>query len=388
MRTGESIYFDNQASTPLDPSVFRQMQPYLQEYYGNPHSAEHALGWRSNKAVEKARKMIAEYIGADADEVYFTSGATESNNLALLGLCRGNNSSRRKILISSIEHKCILSVSDALEKTHGYQVVKIPVGSDGLVDMDFLTRSLDGDVFLVSIMAVNNEVGSIQPIQEISRLAKNVGAIIHSDAAQAPCAMDIDVDVTDVDLLSLSAHKMYGPKGIGAVYIRRRLQGVVEPLIYGAGQESGMRGGTLPTPLCVGMGAAVEMMSQPDAARERDVIRGLRDDFVSKISTEIKGSKINGPELDKRHPGNVNICFPGVNAQDLLTTLQPRLAASSGAACSSGIVGPSYVLTNLGLSYEEAESSIRFSLGRFTTREDVESSVALISKAYKSLRSS
>lgn len=362
------------------------MQPYLKENFGNPHSAEHVLGWRANKAVEDSRKTIADYIGADSDEVFFTSGATESNNLGLLGLSRANKSARKKILISSIEHKCILTIADILEKHYGYQIIQVPVGLDGLIDMDFLSSCLDEDVFVVSIMSVNNEVGSIQPITQIGQYARSVGAIFHSDAAQAPCAIDINVDEHNLDVLSLSAHKIYGPKGIGAIYIRRELQERIEPLIYGAGQENGVRGGTLPVPLCVGMGKAVEKLSRIDAARERAEIRELRNLFTSNLLTAIKGTRINGPDNESRHPGNVNLYFPGVNAQDLLSALQPQLAASSGAACSSGIVGPSYVLSNLGLSYEVAECSIRFSLGRFTTREEVEVSIGLIFETYESLR--
>ena len=385
MRVGNTIYLDHQATTPVDPNVAVKMRPYLSDLFGNPHSSEHVLGWQASKVVEAARMSVANLIGADSDEIVFTSGATESNNLGMLGSVLGSSGNRKKIFVSAVEHKCVLTIARVLDERFGFTVLSIPVDSQGLIDLEWLERELDEDVHLVSVMAVNNEIGTIQPVKQAGELARKVGAIFHCDAAQAPCAMDIDVFAMGIDMLSLSAHKFYGPKGIGAIYVKRDIQKQIEPIIYGGGQENGLRGGTLPVQLCVGMGAAAELLQASDAGEERSRLGNLRDDFVEKIFKHYPQIKMNGPAKHKRHPGNANLCFNGVHAQDLLAALQPRLAASSGSACTSGITEPSYVLKGVGLTTEEAESSIRFSFGRLTTKDDVDGSVIMIIDALSKL---
>ena len=256
------------------------MAPYWGESFGNPHSSDHIVGWRANKAVQEAAASVAALIGADADEVIFTSGATEANNLALLGLARRVPGGRRRILVSAIEHKCVLGAARALSTREGFTVETIPVDSEGFVDLGALEERLDGDVLVVSVMAVNNEVGTIQDMPRIARLLAPHGILLHCDAAQAPCAMDMSDLATHTDLLSLSGHKMYGPQGIGALYIRRDLQESIEPLIYGGGQQEGLRSGTVPTPLCVGMATAAEIIADDQAVGERTRVARQRDTFV------------------------------------------------------------------------------------------------------------
>jgi len=383
MKVDKTIYLDHQATTPVDSRVIARMHPFLSNSFGNPHSSEHILGWQASKAVEAARQEIADLICADSDEIIYTSGATEANNLSMLGSFMKSGGRRRKILVSAIEHKCVLTIARVLEERFGCSVFQIPVDSHGLIDISWLKEELDNQVFLVSIMAVNNEIGTIQPLSRVGELAHRAGALFHCDAAQAPIAIDIDVYSMGIDMLSLSAHKFYGPKGVGAIYVRRDIQSQIEPIIYGGGQENGFRGGTLPAPLCVGMGAAAALLQTSSVVEERGRLSCLRDAFVGRLLEYSRQIKMNGPESHNRHPGNTNLCFYGFNAQDILTALQPNLAASSGSACTSGITEPSYVLKAIGLSTEEAESSIRFSFGRFTTMKDVDDSVALIIDSLK-----
>lgn len=382
MKTGKTLYFDHQATTPVDRRVLDQMLPYLTDSFGNPHSAHHVLGWESARAVEEAAECVGRLIGADSDEVVFTSGATESNNLALLGLGRrAAGGQRRRILMSTIEHKCVLSVGRVLAEQYGYTVEQVPVDQEGFVSISALERALDDDVLAVSIMAVNNEIGTIQDIESISKAIGNFGAVFHCDAAQAPIAMTVNALARYADILSLSGHKIYGPKGVGAIFVRRGLEKRIEPLIYGGGQQNGLRSGTVPTPLCVGMGAAANLLSGPEAEAKRVRLWHLSNEFISRLRKLSVSVVINGPAGNARHPGNVNACFVGIPAQDLLGTLQPRLAASTGSACSSGIPEPSHVLRAIGLSGDEADSSIRFSLGFDTTEEDIQEAVGLIEEA-------
>jgi cysteine desulfurase len=378
------IYLDNHASTPVDAKVTAEMTPYIAEDFANPHAADHAAGWRANEALETAAHDVASAIGADPDEIVFTSGATESNNLAILGLGRRAVASRRRILVSAIEHKCVLSAARALESS-GFTIEMVPVDRHGLVDLEELRARLSDDVLLVSVMAVNNEIGTIQSISEISTLARNVGAYVHTDAAQGLASGRIDVAEWDIDTLSLSAHKIYGPKGIGALFIRRDVQKSVEPLIYGGGQQRGIRSGTLPVPLCVGLAAAVRIMSLEAERSERLKLSALRDRFVAALQHLHEGVRLNGPPGAQRHPGNASLRFPGVDGRDLIACIQPRVAASTGSACTSGTPEPSHVLRAIGLSGPEAESSVRFSLGRFTSDADIEEAVELIGAAFKSL---
>lgn len=379
MKIGNTIYLDHQATTPVDPRVLAEMTPYFSEYFGNPHSSDHALGWETSRAVDDAAARVARLIGADADEIIFTSGATESNNLALLGLGRrAAGGIRSRVLLSAVEHKCVLSVGRVLQEQFGFTVDVVPVDSEGFVDLPALEDMLDEDVLAVSVMAVNNEIGTIQNMAEISKHARRYGAILHCDAAQAPVAMNTEGIARLSDIVSLSAHKMYGPKGIGVVVISRELQDRIEPLIYGGGQQNGLRSGTVPVPLCVGMGAAAELLAADDAGKRRAELRRRRDAFVARLRGLAWPVLVNGPTGHARHPGNANIRFTGFVAHDILGALQPRLAASTGSACTSGVPEPSHVLRAIGLDGDEAESSIRFSLGFGTSDEDVDEAVGLI----------
>ena len=377
-----TIYADYQATTPVDPRVAEQMAPYWGESYGNPHSNDHVIGWRTADSVRKAASSVAGLIGADPDEVVFTSGATEANNLALLGLARRAPSDRRRILVSAIEHKCVLAAARSLAEREGFVVEIIPVDGEGFVDLDTLEDMVDETVLVVSIMAVNNEVGTIQDIESISKVLLPHGVLFHCDAAQAPCAMDMGRLTSQADLISLSGHKAYGPQGVGVLYIRRDVQDQIEPIIYGGGQQGGLRSGTVPTPLCVGMAAAVDILRSPEGTEERKRVAGQRDSFARLLQESIPSVTINGPTGEHRHPGNANLRFDGLVAQDILGSLQPHLAASTGAACTSGIPEPSHVLSALGISAEEAESSIRFSFGRFTEDHEIAEAVALVHSSF------
>lgn len=379
MKIGKTIYLDHQATTPVDSRVLAKMTPYFSESFGNPHSSDHVLGWETSRSVDDTAARVARLIGADADEIFFTSGATESNNLALLGLGRrAADGTRRRILLSAVEHKCVLSAGRVLQEQCGFTVDVIPVDSEGFVRLSALEDMLDEDVLAVSVMAVNNEIGTIQDMAGISKLAQSCGAVLHCDAAQAPVAMNAEEIARQSDIVSLSAHKMYGPKGIGVVFISRELQDRIEPLIYGGGQQNGLRSGTVPVPLCVGMGAAAELLAADHAEKRRAVLRRRRDVFVEKLSGLAWPVAVNGPAGHARHPGNANIRFTGFAAHDILSALQPRLAASTGSACTSGVPEPSHVLRAIGLDGDEAESSIRFSLGLGTSDEDVDEAVGLI----------
>ena len=382
-----TIYADYQATTPVDPRVVERMAPYWHETYGNPHSNDHVIGWRAADAVREAASSVAGLIGADPDEIVFTSGATEANNLAILGLARRAPAGRRRILVSAIEHKCVLAAARALAEREGFSVETIPVDGEGFVDLHALEGLVDDTVLVVSIMAVNNEIGTIQDIQGISRVLLPHGVLFHCDAAQAPCAMDMRRIVVYADLISLSGHKMYGPKGIGALYLRREVQDRIEPIIYGGGQQDGLRSGTVPTPLCVGMAAAAEILRSPEGQEERNRVSGQRDSFVHLLQECVPSSTMNGPTGAVRHPGNANLRFDGFVAQDILGSLQPHLAASTGAACTSGIPEPSHVLSALGLNTVEAESSIRFSFGRFTNNAEIDEAASLVTRAVNSLSS-
>lgn len=382
-----SLYFDYHASTPVDPIVIEKMTAAMHEIYGNPHSDDHSYGWAAQKRIDTARKCVAQLINADSDEIVFTSGATESNNLAILGLCRGieknpiHKNTKRQLIVSSVEHKCILSAAAALGK-RGWTIDQVLVDNSGLIDVNRLHSLMSENTAMVAVMAVNNEVGTIQPLSEISTLCGQYGALFHCDAAQAPTALDLDVSTQKIDTLSLSAHKMYGPKGIGALYIKRALQEYIEPIMYGGGQENGIRPGTLATPLCVGFGEAAKLLISTDQQLERKRVETLRDYFWKTLKSETPTCKLNGSNIH-RHPGNLNIQFPNVDAHHLIGKLQPRLAISSGSACTTGIPEPSHVLTAIGLDKQQAESSVRMGLGRFTTQRDVENALGYLVEAIK-----
>lgn len=387
MSNPKTIYADYQATAPVDPRVLEAMTPYWQGSFGNPHASDHIVGWRAAQTVEGAAASVAALIGADPDEMIFTSGATEANNLALLGLARRAPNSRHRLLVSAIEHKCVLAAARVLEQREGFAVENIPVDCKGFVDIDALASLLNERTLAVSIMAVNNEIGTLQDVPRIANLLAHWGVIFHCDAAQAPCAMDVSELAEHADLVSLSGHKIYGPQGIGALYIRRGLQEAVEPLIYGGGQQGGLRSGTVPMPLCVGMAAAIDILRQSEGAEERAALANRRDAFVCLVQASRFQIDVNGPTSDKRHPGNTNLRFHGFAAQDILGALQPHLAASTGAACTTGMSEPSHVLRAIGLSAAEAESSIRFSFGRFTTDDDITEAARLVVDTLESLAS-
>jgi cysteine desulfurase len=378
------IYLDYHASTPVDPRVMAAMASHFTENFGNPHATDHAAGWRAHETVETSARSIALTLGIDSDEIIFTSGATESNNLAILGIARRAPPSRRRILVSAIEHKSVLAAARAAA-TLGLAVEQIPVNHNGCVELGYLQQELRPDVLLVSVMAVNNEIGSLQAIGDIARCAHAVGAYMHTDAVQALAVGTLDLSSCDVDLLSISGHKIYGPKGIGLLFIRRDVQSRVEPLMYGGGQQNNVRPGTLPVPLCAGLAKAMELMNGDACADEQRRLRALRDDLVGKLQKIDERIRLNGPPLTARHPGNANLRFSGFDGRDLLASLQPRVGASAGAACTSGFPERSHVLGAIGLSDIEVDSSIRFSVGRFTTSAEIDSAVALVVDAIERL---
>lgn len=380
MRIGAVLYFDYQASTPIDPRILPVLETHFSSTFANPHSADHALGWQSHEVLETAAAQIAQTIGADPDEIIFTSGATEANNLAILGLLPKAPHGRSRLIVGATEHKCVLAAA-AEAARHGFTVEHVRVDATGVVDLEDLTRRLTDDVLLVSIMAVNNEVGAIQPLDEVVRLAARVGARVHSDAAQALGAHDINVAATDVDFLSLSAHKIYGPKGVGALYVRRDRRNELSPIIHGGGQQGGLRSGTVPVPLCAAFGVAAVLMKEEAITGERARLTTLRDSLMAGLLDLNRSYRLNGPAGAARHPGNVNICFSGEDGQDLLSRLQPKVAASTGSACTTGIPQPSHVLRAMGLSTKDAEASIRIGLGRFTDLEQIKDLVEFFKSA-------
>jgi cysteine desulfurase len=376
---------DYQASTPLDPRVFAAMRPHFEGAagLGNPHAADHAYGWDADAAINRARDQVASLIGADSDEVIFTSGATEANNLALLGAARAALPARREIVVSAIEHKCVLAVGRALVD-EGFALRVAPVRPDGMIDADELARLIGRNTAIVSVMAVNNETGVAQPIAQIGELCRAAGALFHSDAAQALAVERIDVDDWNVDFVSLSAHKAYGPKGIGALYVRRERRPQLRPIMFGGGQEDGLRPGTLPTPLCVGFGAACQILSD-ERETEIERTRRLRDRLLDQLRAKLPDLEVNGT-LISRHPGNLNIRVPGIEAELLLAAVRPKLAAATGSACTSGTTEPSHVLIAMGLSGAEASESIRLSLGRFTDDGQAAAVVSALAEGAEELR--
>lgn len=386
MPGAQTIYLDHQATTPTHPEVLAAMRPYFERAFGNPHSSDHVLGWRSAQAVDAAAEQVARWIGADADEIIFTSGATESNNMALLGLARrAAGGKRRRVLLSVVEHKSVLAAGRAIREQLGFAVEHIPVDREGFVDMEALRDALDEETLVVSVMAVNNEIGTVQNVERIAEMVRARGAVFHCDAAQAPLAMAMDGFADIADMASLSAHKMYGPKGIGALYVSRAAQPRLEPLIYGGGQQQGLRSGTTPVPLCVGMGAAADRLGSADVDEKRLEMARRRDAFVERLRQSPWPIATNGPSGSARHPGNANIRFSGFSARDILAALQPDLAAATGSACTSGAPEPSHVLRALGLSGDEADASIRFSLGFDSSDRDMESAAELICAALRKL---
>ncbi|XP_072168978.1 cysteine desulfurase-like [Diadema setosum] len=365
---GRALYLDAQSTTPLDPRVLDAMMPYSVTYYGNPHSRTHQYGWESEEAVELARKQVADLIGADAREIVFTSGATESNNISVKGLARFYKSKKKHVITTQTEHKCVLDSCRVLEG-EGFDVTYLPVKENGIIDIKDLEAAFRPDTILCSIMAVNNEIGVKQPIKTIGEMCRARKVFFHTDAAQAVGKIPVDVNDMKIDLMSISGHKIYGPKGIGALYVRRRPRVRVEPLQSGGGQERGMRSGTLPAPLVVGMGAACEI-AQQEMEYDHKRISMLSERLINKINAALSNVIRNG-DPDETYPGCVNLSFAYVEGESLLMALKD-VALSSGSACTSASLEPSYVLRAIGADEDLAHSSIRFGIGRFTTEEEVD----------------
>lgn len=369
MHQTKPIYLDTQATSIMDPRVIDAMLPYMIERFGNPHSRTHQYGWESEGAIEKARAQVARLIGADPKEIVFTSGATESNNISVKGVARFyETDEKRHVITSQIEHKCVLDSCRSLEND-GFSVTYLPVKKSGQIDLELLDKSITPNTILVSIMTVNNEIGVIQPVEEIGRLCRQKKVFFHTDAAQAVGKIPIDVNKQNIDLLSISGHKIYGPKGVGALYARRKPRVRLEALQSGGGQERGIRSGTVPSPLVVGLGAACEL-SQDEMADDMEHVTRLANRLIAKIQASIPHVVRNG-DPEHSYPGCVNLSFSYIEGESLLMALKD-VALSSGSACTSASLEPSYVLHALGADDELAHSSIRFGIGRFTTEEEVD----------------
>jgi cysteine desulfurase len=376
------VYLDYQATTPVDPRVLETMLPYFTEKFGNPHSRSHAYGWEAEEAVETARRHVAALINADEREIVFTSGATESNNLALIGVARFYKDRKNHVVTVVTEHKCVLDAARHLEQ-EGFKVTYLPVKQDGLVDLAALEAAITDKTALVSVMAANNEIGVIQPLAEIGAICRRKGAFFHTDAAQAYGKIPLDVNAMKIDLMSISGHKIYGPKGIGALFVRRKPRVRLQALIHGGGQERGMRSGTLPTPLCVGLGRAAEI-ARAEMGAEGERLRALRDRFYKRVKDRLPEVYLNG-DLEQRLPGNLNLSFAYVEGEGLMMGIKD-LSVSSGSACTSASLEPSYVLRALGVEEELAHTSLRIGFGRFTTEAEVDYAADRIVAAVQKLR--
>lgn len=379
-----AIYLDYQATTPLDRRALAAMQPFLEAEYGNPHSIQHDFGARAEAAVEKARGQVADLIGADPREIIFTSGATEANNLAIIGAARFRarlGDGVKRVVTFAAEHKCVLEAVASL-KDEGFETEVLPVTPDGFADLDALEAALETPTTLVALMAVNNEVGVIQPIEAAAKLTRAKGALLHVDAAQAVGKIPLNATALGIDLLSMSAHKTYGPKGIGALFVRRRPRARLLPLIHGGGQERGLRSGTLPAPLCVGFGAAAAIAGD-ELAAEAERLLTVRQAFLDALDEADVGYEING-DMVRRVPGNLNLAIDGVEALALMQAA-PDVAVATGSACSSASVEPSYVLRSMEIAEERARRSLRIGFGRFTTVEDAREAARRLARAARAL---
>ncbi len=377
------IYLDNQATTPVDQRVVDAMLPYFTEYFGNPSSINHQYGWEAEAAVKNARKILANAINASPEEIIFTSGATEANNLAIKGIAEAYFQKGQHIITVATEHNAVIDPCKYLE-TLGFEITILPVKKDGLIDLDLLENSIRDDTILVSIMAANNEIGVLQPLAEIGKICHQRDIIFHTDAAQAIAKIPLDVQAMQIDLMSFTGHKIYAPKGIGALYVRRRNPRVkLAPQQHGGGHERGMRSGTLYTPQIVGFGKAIEI-ALVEQQKESDRITKFREKLW-KLLSQIEGIYLNGHPT-QRLAGNLNISFEGVDGAALLLGLQSVMAVSSGSACSSTSTAPSHVLTALGHSEKLAYASIRFGIGRFNTEEEIEIVAQQVISTVQSLR--
>jgi cysteine desulfurase len=377
------VYMDHHATTPLDPRVLEAMLPYLREKFGNPASCTHRYGWDAQAGMEKARKQVASLINAKPEEIVFTSGATESDNLAIKGVAWANRQRGKHLVTLAIEHHAVLDACRRLEG-EGFKVTYLPVGGDGLLNLKDFEQALTDQTILASVMAANNEIGTIEPIREIGTLCRERGILFHTDAVQAIGRIEVDVEAMNIDLLSISAHKIYGPKGVGVLYVRQKEPRLkLTPLLDGGGHERGMRSGTLNVAGIVGLGQACEICRE-EISHEPDRLRALRDRLQEGVLAGLDGVAING-SLEQRLPNNLNLSFAGVDAESFLMALKD-VALSSGSACTSAGNSPSYVLQALGLPEDIAAGSIRFGLGRFNTEEEVDFAVARVVETVKSLR--
>jgi cysteine desulfurase len=376
------IYLDNHATTPVDPRVLDEMLPYFTEKFGNAASRNHAFGWIADRAVETARAQVANLLGGRPDEIVFTSGATESDNLAIKGVAEANREKGNHIVTAVTEHKAVLDSCKHLEKS-GYQVTYLSVHQDGRIDLNDLERAIGDQTILVTIMAANNETGVLQPVAEIGSLCRQRGVLFHSDAAQAAGKIPLHVEKQNLDLVSISAHKMYGPKGVGGLYVRKAPNLRLRPLIDGGGHEQGLRSGTLNVPGIVGLGKACAVAAD-EMPEESSRAEGLRNRMRDTILSRLEDVYVNG-SVEHRLPGNLNLSFAGVDGEELLTGLD-GIALSSGAACTSAHIEPSYVLRALGISDTLAQSSLRFGIGRFNTQAEVDYAAGRVIEVVRQLR--
>ena len=375
------IYLDYSATTPVDPRVAAKMIPYLTEHFGNPASRSHAFGWTAEEAVEEARAHVAALIGADPKEIVWTSGATEGNNLAIKGAAHFYKSKGKHLITQKTEHKAVLDTFRELER-QGFEATYLEVEPDGIIDIEKFKSAIRPDTILASIMMVNNEIGVIQPVWEIGEICRAKGIVFHCDAVQGAGRVEIDMAKLKADLVTITAHKIYGPKGIGALYVRRKPRVRIEAQIHGGGHERGFRSGTLPTHQIVGFGEAARL-AKLEMAKDNEHVRTLRDKLLHSIQ-ELDEVYVNG-NLEKRIPHNLNVSFNFVEGESLIMAVKD-IAVSSGSACTSASLEPSYVLRALGRSDELAHSSIRFTLGRFTTEEEIRFAADLIKRKVAKLR--
>ena len=384
MAINTPIYMDYHATTPVDPRVLEEMLPYFSQEFGNAASTDHIYGYHALEAVEKGRKQIANVINAKPEEIIFTSGATESDNLALLGVAEKNADKGDHIITCVTEHKAVLDSCKRLEQL-GKSITYLPVDKYGMIDLAAVEDAMTDRTILISIMAANNEIGTIAPISEIGKIAHKHGVLFHTDAAQAAGHIPIDVEAMNIDLMSISAHKIYGPKGIGAIYVRSRdPKAKVAPIIFGGGHERGLRSGTLNVPGIVGFGKALEI-AEKEMKGENERFREWATKMLDSFSQAFDGVELNGHSR-QRLAHNLNVSFKGIESKALIHLLQSDLAISAGSACTTTIVEPSYVLLALGVSEEKAHSSVRFGLGRFNTDDEIEYAIECVIKANSKLR--
>jgi len=377
-------YLDMQSTTPVDPRVLDAMMPFYHGRFGNPHSRSHIYGWDAEEATEKARGQIASLIGADPKEIFFTSGATESNNLAIKGVADFYGGKKKHIITTQVEHKCVLASCRRLEVDRSFEVTYLPVDKDGMICMKELEAAIRPDTAMVSIMHVNNEIGTVQPMEAIGKLCGEHKIFFHTDSAQGVGKVPVDVNKMNCSLLSISAHKLYGPKGIGALYIRRKPRVRLRAIIDGGGQERGMRSGTLPTPIIVGFGKAAEVCAQ-EMENDQKHVSALYKRLHHGLKEVLPKVELNGHPVD-RYEGNVNLSFSCVEGESLLMSLADSTAVSSGSACTSASLEPSYVLRAIGVSEDLAHTSLRFGVGRFTTEAEVDKTIKHVSTEVTRLR--